>query len=55
MTQGSGTVSTTPDMSPSATTGESMGAATGATKDYPRCSRTVTDSCVQGSHRSRRR
>ena len=26
-----------------------------ATQNYPRCSRTVTDNCVQGEGRSRRR
>jgi hypothetical protein len=54
MTQGSGTVSSTPDMSPTATTSDATPATPGATKDYPRCSRTVTDSCIQGGHRSRR-
>jgi hypothetical protein len=55
MTQGSGSVSTTPDMSPAATTSDATPATPGATKNYPRCSKTVTDSCIQGGHRSRRR
>jgi hypothetical protein len=38
-------------MRPSAATSDS----TGATKKYPRCSKTVTDSCIQGGHRSRHR
>ena len=54
MTQGSGTVSTTPDMSPAATTGDATPATPAATRDYPRCSKTVTDSCIQGGHRARR-
>jgi len=54
MTQGSGSVSTTPDMSPAATTSDATPATPGATKNYPRCSKTVTDSCIQGGHRSRR-
>ena len=41
--------------SPDAAMTQGTAAGAGATKDYPRCSRTVTDSCIQGGARSRRR
>ena len=55
MTQGAGTTSATPDMSAPTSSTTTADASAVATRSYPRCSRTVTDSCIQGGARKRNR